>query len=111
MAREVKSVYSRSGKGFVFTLEALVALMCFVAFIATLASIQSDGYSDVILYKQAGDYAQIAMKKHCEHDRECLAGLRALLGRSGTGEKCVTVTRTAVSKSLGYEDVTFELCV
>ncbi|MFC2174708.1 hypothetical protein ACFLQ2_02450 [archaeon] len=100
-----------SGKGFVFSLEAMVALLCFVAFIAALSSVAAEDYSDVVLYKQAGDYAQIAMKQKCEHDEDCLEGLRELIGHSGDGDKCATVERTAVTPELDYEPVSFTLCV
>ena len=109
--RGVKPVCSPSGKGFVFSLEAAVALLCFAMFAATLQSIVLEDYSDVVLYKQAGDYAQIAMKQRCEHNSSCLAGLREMLGRSGEGEKCASVTRTAVTESLGHEKVVFTLCL
>ena len=97
-------------KGFVFTAEALVALLCFAVFAAALASISFDDYSDVVLYKQTGDYAQMAMAKHCEHDEACLAELRAMLGRSDGGSKCASVTRTAFEDG-EYSDVVFTLCV
>ena len=92
-------------------MEALVALMCFLAFAATLSAVRPEGYGTVVLHKQAGDYAQVAMKKRCEHDEECLAGLREMLGRGSEGEKCALVTRTSVSESLEYTGVTFSLCV
>ncbi|MCK4328104.1 MAG: hypothetical protein KAW41_06615 [Candidatus Diapherotrites archaeon] len=101
----------RSGRGFVFSLEALVAVLCFAAFITALSSITMEDYSDVVLYKQAGDYAQIAMKKKCEHNSTCLAALREKIGRAGAGEKCASVTRTAVTPGLDYEKVVFTLCV
>ena len=99
-----------SAKGFVFTTEALVTLLCFAIFIAALSSISFDDYSDVVLYKQVGDYAQMAMVKHCEHDETCLAELRAMLGRSDSGSKCASVTRTAFEDGV-YSDVVFTLCV
>lgn len=98
---------SKSGKGFVFTAEALFALICFGVFIASLSMVSFEDYGDVVLYKQASDYAQVAMIMHCEHDEKCLSELRSLLKRGEKG-KCVSVTRTAVNEN--YEDVVFTLC-
>ena len=107
----VSPLCSRSGKGFVFTLEAAVALVVFFSLIATLSSLSFGDYSDVLLYKQAGDVAEIAMKMHCEHNATCVEGLAAMLGRKTSGSKCTTVTRTAVTSGLEYEKVRFRLCV
>lgn len=101
----------RSGRGFVFSLEAAVALAVFVAFIAALPSLSFEDYSGVVLYKQAGDVAEIAMLSHCEHNATCVGGLAAMLGRKTTGSKCAVVVRTAVSPDLEYERVAFRLCV
>lgn len=110
MLQGVTSVCSRSGRGFVFTLEAAVALLCFLTFASVLSSLSFEDYSDVALYKEASDYAQIAMKMHCEHNETCLAQLREMLGREATGEKCATVRRTAVTPAVTYEDANFTLC-
>lgn len=101
---------SKSGKGFVFTLEAGIALLCFFVFLSALHSISFEDYSDVVLYKEASDYAQIAMKKHCEYDEDCKWELVEKLGRESTGDKCAVVVRTTVTKDLRYEPIEFELC-
>ncbi len=98
----------KSGKGFVFTLEALVALLCFGVFIASLASLSFEDYSEVMLYKETSDYAQIAMVKQWEHNESKLLELRELLGRNTNGTKCTTVTRTSFSNK--FEEVEFKLC-
>lgn len=101
---------SKSGRGFVFSIEAAVALLCFFAFIATLSMISFEEYSDVVLYKQTADYAQIAMKNKWENNETNLTMLAEKLGRKRTGEKCATVIRTAVTPEMDYETVVFSLC-
>jgi len=107
----VERLCLRSGRGFVFTLEAAVALVVFFAFIAALSSISFEEYSDVLLYKQAGDVAELAMKMKCEHNATCIEDLTHMLGRRTSGGKCAAVVRTAVTPGLEYERVTFRLCV
>ncbi len=93
-----------------FSLEAAVALVVFVAFIAALPSLSFTSYSGVLLYKQAGDTAEIAMLSHCEHNTSCIKGLTRMLGRKTTGAKCAAVTRTAATPDGRFERVVFRVC-
>ncbi|MCD4739774.1 hypothetical protein K8R43_01130 [archaeon] len=56
------NVFWKSGKGFAFTLEAMVSLLACLVFVYMLSFHSQDELSDVIVYKQASDFLEVALK-------------------------------------------------
>jgi len=111
-------------KGYVFTIEAIISLLCF-AMLASLLSIMSfPNFDEVVVYKQASDVLEVSLKQEWIVDRddvkdtEIIKGMGAL-GLKGemvvdgktypliTGKKNmeVTVKRTFVSPDLKIKEV------
>ena len=57
------SGFWKSGKGFAFTLEAIVSLLACLVFVGMLSFHSQDDLSDVIVYKQASDFLEVVLKE------------------------------------------------
>ena len=100
----------RCARGYVFTLEACAALVLFASLIPLLGALEPMDVDKAVLYKQAGDYAQMTMVKGCENNETCRAELLLMLGRKAEGDECATAWRTLTNNG-SYTRIPFTLCV
>ena len=108
----------KSGRGFVFTLEAGVSLLCLAVFAIALSGLVFEDLSKVVLYKQVSDYAQVVMKEGSLGDEVRMGELADALGlkvcvetENSTVMECptsyVVVERTLVTEGLEYKKIRF----
>ena len=112
----------RSGRGFAFSVEAVLSLLACTAFITLLSAQAHENFSDVMVYKQASDALELMLEdgsleaRDVEHIRSLLrsVGLRGRATLDGnvlfddSPDVLVTVHRTMITKEGKYVKVTLE---
>lgn len=111
-----------SGRGFVFSMEAVLSLLACTAFVALLSTQAHENFNDVVVYKQASDVLELALEdgsleaRDVKHIRSLLRSveLRGRITLDGdvlfddSPNVLVTVQRTLVTKEGKYVRVILE---
>jgi hypothetical protein len=113
-------------KAFVFSLEAGLSLLVCVLLVGTLSLNCQEDLSEVLVYKQASDFLEVALRSGWLEEKnvtQCktllsetgwkarlVVGGNALIDECGPHQARIVVNRTLVTKKLEYVPVSITAC-